>query len=833
MCANVQIKYSELVSIPKLQALMDSFSEVIGTANAVIDSDGTVIASAGWLDACRCFHRANEKTRRLCLDSDTSLVSRLTQGAAFAVYRCPNGLVDTAAPIILKGRHVANVFAGQFLTEAPDFDFFRRRARLFGFDEEAYLDAIAKVPILSQERIEALTRLYAQLAGMLADNGIDRIEQIKAAQALAQVNANLEATVLARTQDLERANAVLLHREQALQESHQALRSILKASLDGYWRVDKQGNLLDVNPAYCQMSGYTREALLGMNIADLDVVEDAAAVARRIQYIVDNSHAQFESLHRRRDGSVWPVEVSVTYSDTGTADMFAFLRDITQRRQAELALRASEQRFRDLVDTTNGIVWEADARTFTFTFISQKAESLLGFPVDDWLTPGFWVDNLHPDDRSWAPEFCASCTRRLEPHDFEYRFIARSGDTIWLRDIVTVVAEDGEPRWLRGIMIDVSEHKRSEAELIVAKAAAERADRSKSRFLAAASHDLRQPLTALSLFVGALNTRVAPQYGELVTNVQECVGSLSDLLTDLLDVSKLDAGVVKPTLQSFAIDDLLNTLLSVHSAVASLKGLRLRVRFSGATTFTDRRLLIRILGNFIANAINYTPCGGVLIACRRREGRCWIEVWDTGIGIPEDKTELVFEEFRQLGDESRTRGSGLGLAIAKKTAELLGLRIRLNSRLGRGSMFAVELPPGQDIRPDEALASRPGTKTFRIALVDDNELVLAALALNLENAGHQVIAAPSGKQLLERLGGERPDLVISDFRLACNETGFQVISAVRDAFDRQLPAILITGDTSPELVRAMADRGVPVLYKPLQIDVLQTLISEEAERWLK
>lgn len=828
MGASVQIKYSELVSIPKLQALMDSFSDVVGIANAVIDSDGAVIASAGWQEVCRCFHRANEKTRCLCLDSDTSLIGRLTRGAPFAVYRCPNGLVDTAAPIVLMGRHVANVFAGQFLTAAPDLDFFRRRARLFGFDQDAYLEAIAKVPILSQARIESLTRLYAQLAGMLADNGLDRIEQINATQAMAEMNANLETTVLVRTQDLERTNAVLLQREQALQENHQALRSILKASLDGYWRIDHQGNLLDVNPAYCQMSGYSRDELLDMNIADLEALEEAPDVARRIQYIIANSHAQFESLHRRKDGSVWPVEVSVTYSDTGTDAMFAFLRDITQRRQAELGLRASEQRFRDLVETTDGIVWEADARTFTFTFISQKAERLLGFPVEDWLTPGFWVDQLHPDDRAWAPEFCASCTKRLEPHDFEYRFIARSGDTIWLRDIVTVVAEGGEPRWLRGIMIDVSEHKRSEQELIVARAAAERADLSKSRFLAAASHDLRQPLTALSLFVSAMKARVAPQHGELVANIQECVGSLSELLTDLLDVSKLDAGVVTPAPRSFAVDDLLHTLLSIHSAVASLKGLHLRVRFSGATTFTDRRLLIRILGNFVTNAISYTTRGGILIACRRREGRCWIEVWDTGIGIAEDKTELVFEEFRQLGDESRTRGSGLGLAIAKKTAELLGLRIRLNSRLGRGSMFAVELPPGQDIQLDEAPASRPDTKTFRIALVDDNDLVLAALAFNLESAGHQVVAASSGQQLLERLGGRRPDLVISDFRLAGNERGFQVISLVRDTFDRELPAILITGDTSPELVRAMADRGIPVLYKPLQMDVLQTLITEEA-----
>lgn len=831
MRANDQIKYSQLVSIPKLQALIESLSEVIGCANAVIDTDGAVLARAGWQEACSSFHRRNPETCRRCIESDASLAASLTQGAPFAIYRCPNGLVDTAAPIILQGRHVANVFAGQFLTEAPDFDFFRQRARLFGFDESGYLDAIAKLPVLSPERIESQTRLYAQLAGLLADNGLDRIEQMKAVQAAAAANANLEATVQARTLDLERANAALVQRENALQASHQALRSILKASLDGYWRVDKQGHLLDVNPAYCRLSGYTREELLAMRIHDLEAVESAEEITRHIQHVIEHSHAQFESAHRRKDGSIWPVEVSVTYDDTGAGDMFAFLRDITKRRQAEDAHRASEQRFRDLVDTTNGIVWEADARTFTFTFISQKAERLLGYPVEDWLVPGFWLDKLHPDDRLWAPEYCASCTRRLEPHDFEYRFVARNGRTIWLRDIVTVVAEEGEARWLRGIMIDISEQKRSEEDLIAARAAAERADQSKSRFLAAASHDLRQPLSALSLFVSALANRISPDHSELVANIQECVGSLSQLLTDLLDVSKLDAGVVTPHRQSFAIDDLFATLLSVHSAEASQKGLLLRVRNSGAVTYTDRQLLNRILGNFVANAIRYTPSGGVLIACRRHQGRRWVEVWDSGIGIPEDKTEVVFEEFRQLGDGSRTRGSGLGLAIAKKTARLLGLQIRLRSRPGRGSMFAVELPPGQSIKAVESPTVRAETISCRIALVDDNEQVLEALALNLQNAGHQVVAATSGKQLLERLGTQRPDLVITDFRLADNESGFEVIAAVKKAFDSELPAILITGDTSPELVRAMADRGIPVLYKPLQIDGLLSLVKEESERW--
>ena len=184
MSAIGRIKYAELVDVLKLQALMESFSQVIGTANAVIDVDGRVIAYSGWQEACTGFHRANAETCKRCIESDTLLVENMTQGLPFAIYRCHNGLVDTAAPIIVDGEHVANVFTGQFLTAPPDPEFFRAQGRQFGFDETRYLAAIAKVPVLSMERVETITRLYTQLAGMLADSGLDRVKELVANEQL-------------------------------------------------------------------------------------------------------------------------------------------------------------------------------------------------------------------------------------------------------------------------------------------------------------------------------------------------------------------------------------------------------------------------------------------------------------------------------------------------------------------------------------------------------------------------------------------------------------------------------------------------------------------------
>jgi signal transduction histidine kinase len=404
--------------------------------------------------------------------------------------------------------------------------------------------------------------------------------------------------------------------------------------------------------------------------------------------------------------------------------------------------------------------------------------------------------------------------------------IETAGERRWFQTYKSPITIDGEMIGVVGFARDISDWKRTEAELITARAAAEKANNAKSRFLAAASHDLRQPLTALSLFVGVLAQKDPPGCGELVANIQACADNLSELLTDLLDVSKLDAGVVVPRPSDFSIDDLLAAVVSIHSSDAGLKGLRLRVRSAAAVIRTDQQLLLRIVGNLVANAVRYTRKGGVLIACRRRQGKRWIEVWDTGIGIAADQTGIIFEEFRQLGDAAGGRGSGLGLAIVAKTAALLGLEIRLRSRPGRGSMFAVELPAEHSNPPVPALPAEDGARYLRIGLVDDNAMLLQAMVAALGAIGHEVVAASDGARFFERLAGRAPDIVISDYRLGADENGFDVIAAARKAFGDTLPALVITGDTDPAVIRAMAGRGIAVLYKPIQIEALQAAILQ-------
>lgn len=406
----------------------------------------------------------------------------------------------------------------------------------------------------------------------------------------------------------------------------------------------------------------------------------------------------------------------------------------------------------------------------------------------------------------------------------EHEMVRKDGSRL-IVEARTQLVNDGENNFMVSAIRDITERKKYENELLAARAEAERANAEKSRFLAAASHDLRQPLTALSLYTGVLEDRLDAENLTIVTKMAECVAGLSDLLTKLLDLSKLDAAVEAPHLRDFAVDDILDNLLVAHSPEAELKGLKLRRVRSGLIARTDPVLFQRILGNLLSNAIRYTMHGGVLIGCRRREGKTWIEIWDTGIGIPPDMTTAIFEPFRQLNDDGRTRGSGLGLAIVAGTATLLGLKIRLQSRPGRGSMFAVEIPLGTQAGATASAAPAGRMSGLRVALVDDNPMALNALACAMENVGHDVVSAANGHTLLEQLGAARPDIVVCDYRLAGAETGYEVITAARTAFGTTLPAIILTGDTDPELMRSMAGNGIDLQYKPVIFKDLQAHIE--------
>jgi PAS domain S-box-containing protein len=621
---------------------------------------------------------------------------------------------------------------------------------------------------------------------------------------------------------------------EAIARESRRYEMLLRTAGDGIYVVDGAGTVLEANEAFCQLLGYAREDLMRMNSVRWNAKwSEAKARALLAAGFASSDAAIFETRYRHADGHLIECEINAAIGEfDGRKALYASVRDISWHKQTEFALRESESQLRRVIDGSSQGFWELNLRTYAYT-VSPRSEIMLGYaPGEEHISfenLGNWVE---AEDLARARESIERhVAGKSNRHEIEVRVRAKSGEWRWILTSGRIVEWDaeGRPLIMAGTHTDVSERRRNDVALVEAMAEVAQANQAKSRFLAAASHDLRQPLAALSLYLGALKPKVGPDNRDLMVNIQECVDSLSALLTDLLDVNKLDAGVIVPAPRDFLVDDLLKPIAALHDAEARLKGLRFRLRCGCGVARTDPVLLRRIVVNLIVNAIRYTERGGVLVSCRRQLGKRWIEVWDTGVGIAEDQTRIIFEPFTQLGDDARSHGSGLGLAIADKMAKLLGLELRLHSRPGRGSMFAIELPEGGAAPTSPVSEERRVTNPLRIAIVEDNPHVMRALELVLQSAGHQVAAASNGQQLIGKIGRRRPDIIIADYRLAGAETGFDVIESVRNIFGDDLPALLVTGDTDPALIRSMADRGIAVRYKPLQLDPLLAFIREAME----
>ena len=387
---------------------------------------------------------------------------------------------------------------------------------------------------------------------------------------------------------------------------------------------------------------------------------------------------------------------------------------------------------------------------------------------------------------------------------------------------------------LRFTNLDLIEQLKEEKRIsLEAQNQAERANASKTKFLAAASHDLRQPLHAQNLFLGLLEDKLEDdEHKSIVTRIQKSNQALSDLLEDLLDISKLDANIIEVCPQPVSLKQIFADLKNEFDELAREKGLYIHFVSSRLWVTSDRNILMRILRNLISNAIRYTEKGGVLVGLRRRAGKVAICVYDTGVGIPEDKQEEIFHEFLQLQnhERDRTRGFGLGLAIVRRLARLLAADLKLESVSGKGSVFCLQLEACDTRNSDKTVeASRPGESVHSgktILVVDDEVDILSGLTALLENRGYFVISAVSGDDALEKLSSVEaaPDLIISDYRLRENETGTDVVEKVQCQYEHPIPVIIITGDTDPERIKKARISGYSLLHKPISAQKLLGLI---------
>jgi len=433
---------------------------------------------------------------------------------------------------------------------------------------------------------------------------------------------------------------------------------------------------------------------------------------------------------------------------------------------------------------------------------------------------------------------------------YETRLRRKDGSTLDV--MMNLLLKPEEEGLVEGFVADITERKLAQLRLLQlneqleqrvadrtlelrkARDAAEAANHSKDKYLAAASHDLLQPLNAARLLISTLRERGLPTSEQtLVERAHQALEGAEDLLTDLLDISKLDQQAIKPDIEVYRLDDVLLPLVSEFQSVAEAQGLGFDFYIPAYALRSDFRLLTRILRNFLSNACRYTARGRVLLGARRRGENLRIEVWDTGQGIAADQMQSIFLEFNQLGVQraAERAGVGLGLAIVDRIASMLGYSVQVRSQIGRGSVFSIDVPlaenPTQRAAEAPAVMAGPGDPLpgRRLLVVDNEESILHSMAALLGQWGCDVLTAVDQDAAMAVLEGSPPEVILADYHLDQGVTGWEVATAIRAHFGRAIPVVMITADRSDQCRRQLQGLDVPVLNKPVKAGKMRSVLS--------
>ena len=408
---------------------------------------------------------------------------------------------------------------------------------------------------------------------------------------------------------------------------------------------------------------------------------------------------------------------------------------------------------------------------------------------------------------------------------------------LYVRDSGRMTADALHTRYENLVLVGELRAKQEEAES--ARDRAETASRSKTQFLAAASHDLRQPLTALALFNRLLSDKAKdPEIRRIAGHIDASITALESLMSALLDISKLDAGTIQPKRIVVSLAEMFQRLSAQYAPVAEEKGLRFTASAADAWVNSDPVLLERIVRNLIENALRYTNQGQIELRAAIAGTRVHVDVIDTGVGIPSEERSRIFEEFYQIRTSGRDAGQGLGLglAIVQRMAQLLDCTVEVESVVGQGSQFRVSIPSAAPPAHADTIArprpdfESPDLSGLKVLVVDDEEAIVTAMKALLESWGcevHVAMSIASATSVLAAMG-ERPDLMIVDFRLRNGETGIE-IARMAAARHGRIPAILITGDTAPDRLREAAESGLRLIHKPVTGDALRQQIETVLE----
>ncbi|MBI9033906.1 MAG: PocR ligand-binding domain-containing protein [Bacteroidales bacterium] len=684
----------EIIDVDKLAVLFEKYSDASGMATALLDLEGNVLIATNWQESCTKFHRMNSTTCKNCLESDTALAGALKKGDKYNVYRCKNGLVDVATPVIINGEHICNLFTGQFFLNTPNLDEFRQLARKVGFNEKSYIKSIQAVPVYSEEEIKGNLEFLVTLAEMVGNMGTTNLEVAKLNQQLQQKSDNLESTL---SSFIEMAPV-----------------GIVRNSMDGYF--------ISANDEFCRFTGYNCEELYQLSYREL-TPDDFMGEAR----------IQIDTL--KENGKYGPFE----------------------------------------------------------------------------------TEYIHKDGHQY---------------------------NILMHGLI-IPGTDGE-NYIWSVIEEITERKRSEHKLKLAKEAAEQANKAKSSFLANMSHELRTPMHAILGFSDLLEDYTDSPTGKQYVSIIKSSGKiLLDLINDVLDLSKIEAGKIELDYTSVQPDQMIKRVKSLFLHNIIEKGLNFTVEIDEnlpANLMLDEMRFRQVLVNLLSNALKFTEQGSISLTAKMQfdngpgKGDFIITVEDTGIGIAESQLQRIFEAFEQQHGQNQSKygGTGLGLAITKKIVTLMGGSVTVSSQLGKGSTFEVIL---KDVEVD--LSNRkidehdfdPNTIQFEkvtVLLAEDILLNRKLMKKFLNYPEIRLLEAVDGLECLALAEKENPDLILMDLKMPVMNGDKAAISLKAHPDLKKIPIIAITASAlkqDEETINKIFDGYLrkPVSRKQLILEMMKFL----------
>ena len=794
------MKFAELVDINEVRALCESFTSVTGAVTAILELDGEVLVATGWQDICTKFHRCNHETARRCVESDTVLAAQLQDGLDYNVYQCKNGMVDVAVPIMVGGKHTANLFTGQFFFEKPNRSFFVHQAGKFGFDAQEYLQALDRAPIFSDEQVKKVMNFLVRLAGVIGELGLTRLQ-------------------------LQQLNRELKEGEAIIASSDDAIIGKTLAGIITTW-----------NPGAEAIFGYSAKEAIGQPMTILfpkGMAHEEVEILGRIARGEKVEH--FETQRMRRDGRA--IDISATISpirdETGkVVGASKIARDVSEQKIASQALAHERGMLRTLIDTLPDLVWLKDVdgvylscnRRFE-DFFGAKETEIVGKTDFDFV------------EKSLAESFRAHDRKAMEMvgpsvNEEEIQFASDGHRELLETTKVPMRNANGELIGVLGIGHNITARKHAEreleqhrlhlqelveartADLVVAKEAAESANVAKSLFLANMSHEIRTPLSAISGMANLISKEPLTETQlDRLGKMDLAVKHLSSTVNNILDLSKIEANKLVLDVGPVQVDSLFQNIASMVQASLDQKGLQLKMEIGPMPRglLGDSTRLGQALLNYVSNAIKFTDVGMITMRASALEVTAdavllRIEVLDTGVGIPGDRQQRLFDAFVQA-DSTTTRkygGSGLGLVITKRFAEAMGGQAGFTSETGIGSTFWFTArlerdPKFSDVAHEPhaqnaALTLKEKYSGKHILLAEDDDFNREIGSLLLQDIGMLVDVAENGQIAVEMTALKPYALVLMDMQMPVMD-GLNATRAIRASKSaNSVPIIAMTAN---------------------------------------